>query len=90
MKYLVLETCFRELQNYFLKAYTEIPNHELDALLREEFSNGKHTALMAFIFNKVNVQRLQLILAQQQVDQFTAQAQERIAQLEAEVNRLKT
>ena len=90
MKYLVLETCFRQLSLYFDCVYTEIPNHELDALLREEFSNGKHTALMAFIFNKVNVQRLQLILAQQQVDQFTAQAQERIAQLEAEVNRLKT
>ncbi len=81
MKCLVLETCFRELQNYFLQAYTEIPNHELDALLREEFADCQNTALMVYTFNAANFQRLQLFQAQQ--------AKARIAEPEAEVNRLK-
>ena len=63
------------------EVYEKIPAPELDELLREEFADCQNTALMVYTFNAANFQRLQLFQAQQ--------AKARIAEPEAEVNRLK-
>ena len=75
----------------------------LDELIRKEFDGGDNLALTSYIFNKLNVQRLQLNQTQHNFNQFAAQAQaqvqkfnqfaqqakRRIAELEAEVKRLQ-
>ena len=93
LKYVLFNVFVNEMLMHLSKIYTQIPAHKLDELLRKEFVGGDDLALMTFIFNTFNVQRLQLMQAQQQFqkfNQFAAQAQARIAQLEAEVKRLQT
>ena len=103
IKYLALETVFLEVFNYLKEVYEKIPAPELDELLREEFADCQNTALMVYVFSTVNVQRVQLFQAQQQINEIVekanqqaqqfkklaTQARDYITQLEAEVNRLK-
>ncbi len=103
-KYLALEIYYREIIDYLLKIYAQVPAHQLDTILREEFSVGDNVALAAFAFNRANIHQLQHMQtiqrfnqfaaqAQEQVNrfnQFAAQAQARIAELENEVKQLKS
>jgi len=92
LKYMALEKVWLEINNYLLKIYNQFPAHELDEILREEFSVDDNVVLAAFAFNIANVHRMQLNQAQQQINnlnQFAAQAQARIAELENEVKQLK-
>lgn len=93
MKYLALDTYVREMLNYLHGIYAQIPAPAFDELLRKEFSDGDNTTLTTFLFSTTNIQRLQLIQAQQQFNrfnEFAAQAKHRIAELENEVKRLKS
>ena len=92
LKYTFFKMFVFLILGHLYKVYAQVPAHALDELLRKEFSDGDNTALITFIFSTMNIQRLQLIQAQQQTqkfNQFAAQAQRRIVELEAEVNRLK-
>ena len=91
-KYTAFNTYFQEILTYLNQIYATIPIHQLDETLQDVFSPDENAALMAFNFNMMNVYRLKLIQAQQQslkFNQFAAQAQKRIAELENEVKRLK-
>ena len=91
-KYMALNTYFQEILTYLNPIYAATPMHVLDDTLQEAFAPTNNAALSAFTFNFMNTYRLQLIQAQQRFvkfNQFAAQAQARIAQLEAEVKRLK-
>ena len=89
LKYLVLEKHLNEMVSYILQLYTQIPAPLFDEVLRREFI-GVSAEHAAFIFNVMNVRHLQSLQIQQQFNEFATQAQQRIAELEAEVNRLKT
>ena len=82
---------FNAFANQLLKdlngLYAQIPLSELNELSRREF--GDDSALTAFIFGAMNLQRLQLAQAQHQINQIVAQAQTRIAALERENSQLK-
>ncbi len=90
VKYLALDTYVREMLGYLQDIYAKIPAPALDELLRKEFGDGDNTALTTFIFSAMNVQRLQFMQAQYQFNQFAAQSNRRIAELEGELKRLKT
>ena len=90
VKYLALDTYVREMLGYLQDIYAQIPAPALDELLRKEFGDGDNTALTTFIFSAMNVQRLQFMQAQYQFNQFAAQSNRRIAELEGELKRLKT
>ena len=89
LKYALFNLFVNEMVMYLADIYAKVPAHKLDELLRKEFSTDDNTALMTFIFSKMNIQRLQLMQAQQQFNQFAAQAKARIAELESEIARLK-
>ena len=99
LKYLLLETFAGETFGGLIKAYTQMPAHSFDDLLRNELGDENHAALTAFIFNTVNIRRLQLARTQQRINllenelqsdrkQLTT-AQRRIAALETELRRAK-
>ena len=85
LKYILFDTFANEILNGVTGFYAQVPAPALDELLQKEFSDGNHKALTTFLFSTVNSYRLQLIRAQQ----FAAQAQQRIAQLENEIKSLK-
>ena len=85
LKYILFDTFAGEVLNGVTGIYMQVPAPALDDLLQKEFSDGNHKTLMTFLFSTVNSYRLQLIRAQQ----FAAQAQQRIAQLENEIKSLK-
>lgn len=82
-KYILLETHLNEMLNYIIPVYNNVPPSFLEEVLRSELGNN----MAAFIFNLSNVKRLQTIQMQQQFNQFAAQAQARIAELEAALKR---
>ena len=61
LKYILFESFAREMLNYLIKFYRQVPIFDLDNLLREEFRDGNNLALTAFIFSMMNVYRLQLL-----------------------------
>ena len=79
LKYMLLETFVEEMIKYLTLIYAKVPAHELNEILRPIFAEGNNTALTTFLFNKLNVYRLQLI-----------QAQSENARLEREFVRLKS
>ena len=86
LKYLLFNFFSKDMLGYLVEIYAKIPAHALDEMLRKEL--GDDTAFTSFIFSTMNIYRLQVIQAQQQFvkfNQFAAQAQQRIAQLEAEL-----
>ena len=86
LKYLLFDFFAQEMLGDLAEIYAKVPAYALDEILRKEF--GDDTAFLPVIFSTMNIYRLQLIQAQQQFvkfNQFAAQAQQRIAQLEAEL-----
>ena len=72
LKYLLFDMFAQEICSHLVAIYAKVPAPALDEILRQEFVSDK--ALTSFIFNSMNVQRLQLV-----------QAQARIAELEAQL-----
>ena len=74
-----------------LELYSQIPAASLDDLIRQELDSiGNDTAITAQLFGRMVTTNLNSILAsQQQLNQFAAQAQARIAELE-KINRENT
>ena len=89
LKYMLFDSLTQEFLQYLNGIYAQIPAHALDELIRKEFAGGDNLALTSYIFNKLNVQRLQLMQTQYKFNQFAQAAQRRIAELEAENRRLK-
>lgn len=85
LKYILLNTFAQEILKHLNEIYAKVPAHALDELLRKEF--GADSAFESFIFNSLNVQRLQSMQRQYQFNQFAAQARQRIAELENELRR---
>ena len=90
LKYLLFDAFSQEMLRHLNEIYAQIPTHALDELIRKEFSDGDNLALTSYIFNKMNVQRVQFMQAQYKFNQFAQQAQKRIAELEAEIKRFQT
>lgn len=91
LKYQLFQMFVTSILGRLDKVYEKIPAHALDELLRKEIDDCD-TALTAFIFNALNVYRLQLGQARQQnfrLNQLAAQAQSRLTELQAELDRLK-
>ena len=84
LKCALLNTFAQEMLRYLNKIYIQVPDYTINEFLREEF--GENSAFESFIFNALNVQRIQIMQMQNQFNQFAAQAQQRIAQLENELN----
>ena len=82
-KYIAFNTYLHNILQYLNEIYLKVPAPALAETLQEEFSAADNTALMAFVFSVMNVNRLQFY-------QFAAQAQKRIAELESENKRLKS
>lgn len=72
VKYALFEMINRELIGHLLNVYAKVPAPQLDALLRKEFSEGDNIALTSFVFSTMNVQRLQLIMAQRRIAELEA------------------
>lgn len=92
LKYMFFNMLISTLAENLNSFYAKIPALALDEILRREF-DGSDTALAAFIFNALNIYRLQLGQVRQQnfqLNQIVKQTQNRIAELEAELNRLKS
>ena len=85
LKYILLNTFAQEILKHLNEIYAKVPAHALDELLRKEF--GADSAFESFVFNMMNVQRLQSMQRQYQFNQFAAQAKQRIAELENELRR---
>lgn len=77
LKYMLFDAFVSEMSSHLLGIYARVPAPALDELLRKEFG-GDNVALTSFIFNAMNIYRLQLM-----------QSQQRIAALETELKRLK-
>ena len=90
LKYILFDFLVREFSRHLYEIYAGMPAPALEELLRKEFGDGDNTALTAFVFSTMNIQQLQSLQMQQQFNRFAAAAQKRIAELEAEVKRLKS
>ena len=75
LKAMLFDMFTQDLFDHLMSIYSQVPAHLLDAVLRKEFSEGDNVALSSFVFSKMNIFRLQLIMAQR-----------RIAELEAALN----
>ena len=71
LKYLLFDTLIQDTLMYLGGIYAKIPAPQLDALLRKEFV-GEDSALTSFVFSTMNVQRLQLIMAQRRIAELEA------------------
>jgi len=62
-KYVIFDTLFAEfVGNYLLKIYAKMPAPQFDELVRAEFEKVENkSAVMAFIFSKMNVLQLNLL-----------------------------
>ena len=90
LKYMLFQMFVTPILRRLDKVYAQIPVHALDELLRREFDDSD-TALSAFIFNALNIYRLQLGQLRQQnfqLNQVVKQTQNRIAELENEIRQL--
>ncbi len=62
LKFIVLERVIQEFDSYLIQIYEQIPAWEFDSIIRKEFSRaGDTTALMAFIFSRMNLLEMQLL-----------------------------
>lgn len=87
LKYVLFDTLATVVLGNLDQIYFQNPTYKLDEFLRKEF-DGNNSAAVAFNFNTMNVYRLQLANARNQLLQlqkFAEQAQQRIARLEAEL-----
>ena len=87
LKYFLFDTFLNEMSQYFNNLYAQAPVSLIDEISKEEFRNCDNVAFKAFIFNFMNFQRLQIMRNEQSFNQFAAQAQRRIAELESELKR---
>ena len=71
LKYALFNTFVQEMLGHLNAVYAQIPAYALDELVRQEF--GEDSVLETFIFNIMNVQRLQLLKTQYQFNQLAAQ-----------------
>lgn len=78
LKYILFDFFIPATAGHLNDIYAQVPAPALDVLLRKEFG-GDNAALTSFIFNAMNIYRLQFM-----------QAQQRIAALETEMKRLKS
>ena len=62
LKYILFDMIFTTILGRLNNTYRDIPVHELVEPLRKEFDGDN--AFMAFLFNAMNLYRLQLIQAQ--------------------------
>ena len=67
LKELLFDMFTSEILGHLTNIYSQIPTHALDAVIRKELSEGDNIALNSFVFNRMNVYRLQLIMAQQKI-----------------------
>ena len=78
LKYALFEIFVNDMLRYVTEIYLKIPAYALDEILRREFGKEDNTALTTVLFGLLNVNRLQLM-----------QSQQRVAELENELKRLK-
>ena len=71
LKYTLFNMFVQEMLGHLNAVYAQIPAYALDELVRQEF--GEDSVLETFIFNIMNVQRLQLLKTQYQFNQLAAQ-----------------
>lgn len=71
LKYALFNMFIQEILGHLMEVYAKVPAPQLDALLRKEFV-GENSALTSFMFNTMNVQRLQLIMAQRRIAELEA------------------
>ena len=90
LKYEALNICAAECMEYFVKIYEKVPVYLIYEAFKQELAKENFSpSLTAFILNNANLYALQWSQTQEQFKEFAAQAQRRIVELEAEVNRLK-
>ena len=76
IKYLALEVWVRECCNYLTEIYSQIPAWQLDEIIRHELEGVKdNTALMAFLFSRMNIFNVQLKRQNLKMKQMNAQIQ---------------
>ena len=78
LKYALFDIFVNDMLRYVTEIYLKIPAYALDEILRREFGKEDNTALTTVLFGLLNVNRLQLM-----------QSQQRVAELENELKRLK-
>ena len=88
-RYAVMDTFIQIQLSAILGFSAKIPVYEMDKIFRQEFAEdmGEQSALISYLCSTINLYRLQLIQTQQQFNQFAVQAQARIKELEAELNK---
>jgi glycosyltransferase involved in cell wall biosynthesis len=69
VKYLALEIYFNEVMIYLKDFYVNIPEYAAYDVLRQEFEHGNYTELTAFIFNALNVYRLEFINGRKRIEE---------------------
>ena len=74
-RYLIFDTFMREFTNYFIPIYKNVPSHVIEPILKDVFSNNssENLTFMAYLFSCYNVHNLQLIQAQQEINQLRQQ-----------------
>ena len=70
--YATLDFYFKEVSSQFLKPYAKNPPFALNPLVKEEFQSDDAT-LAAYLFNTVNIQRLQIMQLRQELAKFQKQ-----------------
>ena len=86
LRYAAIDHFMQEELNWYMNGiYSKVPPHVLDGILRNLFSTGSNdnSALMSYIFNSMNVYRLNLIRLQQQVAQLQQQNKELMKKLQS-------
>ena len=74
LKNSVFETIAKEFMQYLLPIYAQIPAHQLDKIIRAEFSKVPDTtALTTFLFSRMNFFNVNLIRQQQIIQQLQSQ-----------------
>ena len=91
-RYAVLERFVNVKFNLIFKDSARLPPFAIFETLRHEFGDkfGEHDVLICALCTALNTQQKINAVNRQQFNQFASQAQARIAQLEAEVKRLKS
>ena len=71
-RYAVLDWYVQSKPYHLLRIYAQIPPHVLNPMVEKEFSSDD-TAFSAYLFNTVNIQRLQIMRLQQELAKFQKQ-----------------
>lgn len=83
VKYATLDVVVRDLADYFLRIYAQIPAFQLDELIRAELSQVDDLKpVTAFLFSRMNIFNVNLIRQQQIIQQQQQQIQQLQAQLQ--------